>query len=129
MVQRLVEMRGDVNSQTADWFKRTALVRALYTFMILQHRFHKVTAVSANVYHVEGATPLMLALLSGNDECAAALIAAGAKLHLRNSRELTAEDLIRRRSGPEFLLEACEGRVEACQRVSSLACGWVETHF
>jgi hypothetical protein len=129
VVHRLVEMRADVNSQTGDWFKRTALMRAVYTFKVLQHRFHKATAFSNIFYHAKDAPPLMLALLSGNDECAAALIAAGAKLHLRNSRGLTAADLIRRRSGPEFLLEACEGRVEACQRVSLLACGWVEMYF
>eukprot|EP00435_Cladocopium_sp_Y103_P007398 s1029_g2.t1 len=129
VVHRLVEMRADVNSQTAEWYKRTALMRAVYTFKVLQHRFHKVTAFSKIFYHAKGATPLMLALLSGNDECAAALISAGAKLHLRNSRGLAAADLIRRRSGPEFLLEACEGRVEACQRVSLLARGWVEMQF
>ena len=129
VVHRLVEMRADVNSQTGDWFKRTALMRAVYTFKVLQHRFHKATAFSNIFYHAKDAPPLMLALLSGNDECAAALIAAGAKLHLRNSRGLTAADLIRRRSGPEFLLEACEGRVEACQRVSLLARGWVEMQF
>ena len=129
VVHRLVEMRADVNSQTGDWFKRTALMRAVYTFKLLQHRFHKVTILSKLFYHAKDAPPLMLALLSGNDECAAALVAAGAKLHLRNSRALTAADLIQRRSGPEFLVEACEGRVEACQRVSLLARGWVEMQF
>ena len=128
-VYRLVEMRADVNAQTCDWCNRTALYRAIHTLLVLQHRFHKVTIFNTLMYHAKGATPLMLALLSGNDECAAALIAAGAKLNLRNSRGLTAADLIRRRSGPEFLLEACEGRVEACQRVSLLACGWVEMYF
>eukprot|EP00435_Cladocopium_sp_Y103_P055521 s1248_g18.t1 len=110
LVQRLVEMRADVNDQTVEWYKRTTLYRALYTFMVLQHRFHKVKILNKILYHAKGATPLMLALLSGNDEFAAALIAAGARLNLPNSRGLTAADLIRRRSGPEFLLEACEGR-------------------
>ena len=122
-------MRADVNDQTVEWYKRTALYRALYTFMVLQHRFHKVRILNKILYHAKGATPLMLALLSGNDEFAAALIAAGARLNLQNSRGLTAADLIRMRSGPEFLLEACEGRVEACQRISSLARGWVEMQF
>ena len=129
VVHRLVEMRADVNDQTVEWYKRTALYRALYIFMVLQHRFHKVRILNKILYHAKGATPLMLALLSGNDEFAAALIAAGARLNLQNSRGLTAADLIRMRSGPEFLLEACEGRVEACQRISSLARGWVEMQF
>ena len=128
-VYRLVEMRADVNAQTCDWCNRTALYRAIHSLLVLQHRFHRVTIFNTLMYHVKGATPLMLALLSGNDECAAALIATGAKLNLRNSRGLSAAELIRRRSGPKFLLEACEGRVEACQRVSRLACGWVEMHF
>jgi ankyrin repeat protein len=80
------------------------------------------------MYHAKGATPLMLALLFENNECAAALIAEGAKLNLQNSHGLTAADLIRRRSGPEFLL-AFEGRVEACRRVSLLSRGWIEMHF
>ena len=112
-----------------DWYKHTALMRAVCSFKVLQHRFQKATVFSKFLYHVQGATPLMLALLSGNDECAAALIAAGAKLNLENSRGLTAVDLIQRRSGPKFLLEACEGRVEACRRVSLLARGWVEMQF
>ena len=69
MVHRLVEMRGDVNSQTGDWFKRTALMRAVYAFKVFQHRFLKVTMLSKNVYHAKDATPLILAVLSGNDEC------------------------------------------------------------
>ena len=129
VVHRLVEMRADVNAQTGDWFKRTALMRAVYTFMVLQHRFHKATIFNKLMYHAKGATPLMLALLFENNECAAALIAEGAKLNLQNSHGLTAADLIRRRSGPEFLLEAFEGRVEACRRVSLLSRGWIEMHF
>jgi hypothetical protein len=104
-------------------------MRAVYTFMVLQHRFHKATIFNKLMYHAKGATPLMLALLFENNECAAALIAEGAKLNLQNSHGLTAADLIRRRSGPEFLLEAFEGRVEACRRVSLLSRGWIEMHF
>ena len=62
----------------------------------------------------------------GNYECAAALIAAGAQLKLRNERGWTAADFARDRSVPEFLSEAFEGRVEECRRVSLLATGWVE---
>ena len=75
----------------------------------------------------------MMALLQGNHEAAAALIAAGAQLNLRNSRGWTAADFAREMSVPEFLQEAFEGRVDACVRVSLLARGWVEkaivTHF
>ena len=129
MVHRLVERRADVNAQTGDWFKRTAVMRAAYTFMVLQHRFHKATLFNKLMYHAKGATPLMLALLSENNEGAAALIAEGAKLNLQNLRGLTAADLIRRHSVPGFLLEAFKGRVEACRRVSLLSRGWIEMRF
>ena len=104
-------------------------MRAIYTIKVLQHRFHKVTILSEILFHAKGATPLMISLLSGNDECAAALVAAGANLNAQNSRGLTAADLIRRRSGPEFLHEALEGRLQGCQKVSLLARGWVEVQF
>ncbi|CAL1134353.1 unnamed protein product [Cladocopium goreaui] len=129
VVQRLVEMRADVNAPIEDIYKRTLLMRVLYTLKVLQHRFHKVTILSEVLYQAKGATPLMIALLLGEDDFAAALIAAGAELNLRNARGLTAADLIRRRSGPEFLLEAVEGKIQACQEVSLLACGWTEVQF
>ena len=130
VVHQLIEMRADVNAQTGEWFKRTALMRAVYTLMVLQHRFHKATFFNNLMYHAKGATPLILALLSDNHLCAAALIAEGAKLNLQNSQGLTAADLIRSRpSRPDFLMEALEGTVESCRRVSLLSRGWIEMHF
>lgn len=81
--------------------------------------------VSKIFYHSKGASPLMIALLTGHHECAAALIAAGAELDLRNSRGWRAMDFLGH-SAPEFLQEAFEGRGEECQKVSSLACGLIQ---
>ncbi|CAJ1363796.1 unnamed protein product [Effrenium voratum] len=130
-VRWLVGMNADVNDQTCrlKMVKSTLLHRAVGSFLTLQHRLGRVTSASTQYYHSPGATPLMMAILMGNYECAAALIAAGAQLHLRNSRGWTAADFARWRSVPEFLQEALEGRVEACQRVSLLATGWVEMRF
>lgn len=127
-VHRLVEMGADINDQTFYWklIKSSALTRTLRMVMILQHLCGKVTQASKIYYHSIGTTPLMMALLQGNHEAAAALIAAGAQLNLRNSRGWTAADFAREMSVPEFLQEAFEGRVDACVRVSLLARGWVE---
>ena len=126
VVHRLVEMRADVNIQTDEHFRRKPLMRAVYTLLTLQHRFYKVTPFSRIMYHAEGATPLMVAILACNHECAAALIAAGAQVNLRNARGCAAADFIIGHSLPDFLREAFEGKVEACHRVSLLARGWVE---
>ena len=126
VVQLLLEMRADMNAQTDEHWKRTAMIRTLYKVKVLQHRLGKVTMVSKILYHAKGATPLMIALLTGQHECASALIAAGADLTPRNSRGWTAADFLQGHSAPEFLREAFEGRVEACQRVSQLSRGWVQ---
>ncbi|CAE7882928.1 Ankyrin repeat and sterile alpha motif domain-containing protein 1B [Symbiodinium microadriaticum] len=129
VVHRLVEIRADVNIQTDEHFTRKPLMRAVYTLLTLQHRFYKVTPFSKVMYHAKGATPLMVAMLCCNHECAAALISAGAQVNLRNARGCTAADFAVGHSLPEFLREAFEGRVEACRRVSLLARGWVELSF
>lgn len=89
----------------------------------------QVTTLNRIFYHAKGATPLMIALMTGQHDCAAALIACGAQVHLKNSRGWTAADFAEGRSVPEFLQQALQGRVEACQRVSLLAQGWVEMRF
>lgn len=85
--------------------------------------------LSEILFHAKGATPLMISLISGNDECAAALVAAGTNLNSQNSRGLTAADLIRRHSGLEILHKALGGRVQGCQKVSLLARGRVGMQF
>ena len=126
MIYRLVEMKADVNIQSDQHWRRTPLVRAVYLAKYLQHRFYKATPLSRCCYHAQGATPLMFAMLNSNHECAAALIASGARLDLRNWRGCTAADLARHHFLPDFLKEAFEGRVEACRRVALLARGFVE---
>jgi len=46
----------------------------------------EVTQLSQMLYHSEGASPLIMALVCGQYEAAAALIAAGAELTSRNAR-------------------------------------------
>lgn len=42
VVHCLVELRADVNAQTDDHWKRSKLMRAVYSLTVLQHRIHKV---------------------------------------------------------------------------------------
>ena len=80
-------------------------------------------------YHSSGATPLMLAILSGQYEAATALIAAGAKMDVRNSRNRRAADLAREMQVPDFLMQALEqGSTAACERITASA-GVLESHI
>ena len=72
-------------------------------------------------YHHSGQTPVMAAIMSGQYEGAAALIAAGARLDLRNSRNWSAADFAQGHSVPRFLQEAFEGQLQGCQRVADMA--------
>eukprot|EP00439_Symbiodinium_sp_Y106_P019183 s8152_g2.t1 len=126
VVHRLLEMRANVNAQTDEHWKRTAMIRTLYKVKVLQHRLGKVTMVSKILYHAKGATPLMIALLTGQHlgfgvPCFSTLLGTRADLTPVNSRGWTAADFLQGHSAPEFLREAFEGRMEACQRVSQLS--------
>ena len=54
----------------------------------------------------------MVAVICGQDEVSAALIAAGARLDLRNRRQKTALDLADANEVPEFLMKMLRGDQE-----------------
>ncbi|CAE7354754.1 anks1b [Symbiodinium microadriaticum] len=118
-VQRLVGLRADIDFQ----FSAPAVspFGAVLAIMSLQHRLGRVTAQTEQFYHYRGMTPLMAAVFSSQYEGAAALIAAGAKLELRNCRGFSAADFAKRRSLPDFLEQGLLGDRLACQRVTTLA--------
>ena len=62
-------------------------------------------------YHCHGATPLMVAIICGRDEVSAALIAAGARLDLRNRHGHSVMDLAPKRSS-DFVLRLLQGDTE-----------------
>ncbi|CAE7018158.1 mask [Symbiodinium sp. CCMP2456] len=109
IAKKLVDLGADLNDQSFDWCKRTPLVRLLCAMSQLQHRMGNVTQFSRQVYHAEGATPLMFALLGSHYEGAEVLVAAGARLDLRNSRGWTAADFVRGQLLPDFLSRALTG--------------------
>ena len=87
---------------------------ALFRVKGLQHKPKKVSTQLRRLgYHHYGATPLMFAILSGNYDAAAVLVANGARLGIKNSRNKTAEDLAQEMSAPGCLagfIGNCFGR-------------------
>ena len=118
-MHRLLELRADVDARPE--FSPTLPGRMLVAAKTLQHRLGRKTLLSRWTYHHSGQTPLMAAVMTGQYEGAATLIAAGARLDLCNSRTWTVADFAQGRSVPRFLLEAFEGQLESCQRVAARA--------
>ena len=123
VLDRLVSLNADINSPFRQ--RLMSLHGILFAAKAMQHRFGKATILTRLAYHGHGATPLMLAVMTGQYEGAAALIAAGATLDLRNARNRTVADFAREQSVPHFLKEGLEGRLEEVQEISAVAmsCG------
>ncbi|CAE7709774.1 ANKRD17 [Symbiodinium sp. CCMP2456] len=131
LVLHLIELRADINFQ----FKLSRDYRPLGRLFVgvksLQHRLGSASIMTAFAYHLHGSTPLMQAVKSAQFEAAAALIAGGARLDLRNCRNWAAADFARGQSIPRFLQLGFQGDASECRRVSSLAMadGYVEVPF
>ncbi|CAE7886616.1 ANKRD44, partial [Symbiodinium microadriaticum] len=118
MVRRLIYLRADVDFQLDMSRDFTLLGRLLFGAKAVQYRLGQVTVLSSVCYHLHGSTPLMQAVRSAQYDAAAALIAAGAKLKLRNCRNWTVADFARGHCMPRFLQQGFE---ETCQRQGVLA--------
>ena len=121
LVQRLICLRADMDFQLNVARDFRALGRLGVAGKSLQHRLGRATVLTAVAYHLQSSTPLMQAIRSAQFEAAAALIAAGARVDLRNSRNWTAADFARRQSIPRFLQMGLNGDPSECRRVCSLA--------
>lgn len=86
-----------------------SLVGIVHRVKGLQYRFQKPTMMRRMAYHSRGATPLMLAIICGNFEAAATLLAERARTDLRNFRGKTALDLAHELSVPDYLMDALNG--------------------
>ncbi|CAE7243297.1 Ank3 [Symbiodinium natans] len=120
LVARLLELKADVN-EPWNVYEKSRLWRLWVGMKTLQHKYGKVTKTTRVCYHCPGATPLMTALIGGQFEGAAALIAAGARLDLRNCRNRTAADVAKEQSVPYFVRDALEGRRAECARITAAA--------
>ena len=104
LLKWLVNQRADINEQ----YKPPAfsLLGFLMRVKGAQYRFgFSRTMLSFFAYHHYGASALMSAILTGNFEAAAALVAMKARLDLRNSRGKTAKDLANDMAVPPYLVE------------------------
>ncbi|CAE7362141.1 ASB3 [Symbiodinium natans] len=130
LVDRLVGLRADINFQCdlrRDW---SLLACGIGAAVYPVHKSGlRRTALSTFVYHINGLSPLMAAVHTGQHEGAAALIAAGARLDIRNSQSWTAADFARGMSVPRFLQKGLEGDPWDCFRIASMAHGYVETYM
>ena len=121
MVLHLIDLKADVNFQLKLSRDQTRSGRLLLFAKRLQYRFGSSTLLTTQAYHLEGRSPLMAALMSAQHEGAAALIAAGARLDLRNRRGYTAADFAQGGAIPTWLQQGLQGDSSGCQRVTSLA--------
>ena len=111
ITRRLIELRADIDEQwQVQWLTPLG---GLIAFLSLRYVCGRDTAATRQFYTLPGSTPLMLALLSGNYETATILLREGARLDLRNDRQVTAADLAQ--GAPEFLQEILRGDSVYCR--------------
>ena len=121
VVELLIGRRADVDFQYDLRRDLSRLGRLIFARHSFKHWVGRRSAASAQAYHCHGRTPLMAAIMSGQHEGAAALIAAGARLDLRNCRNWTAADFAKGQELPLFLRQGLQGDPTGCLRVASLA--------
>ena len=128
LVHRLINLRADVDFQFSVRRDLSPVGRIFSAAKSLQHRLASTTLQTEFFHHQDGSTPLMQTLQTAQWEAAAALIAAGARTDLRNSRNRSTAEFVRGQSIPPFLQMALDGDPSECRRVSSLAMedGYVE---
>ncbi|CAE7728728.1 kidins220b [Symbiodinium sp. CCMP2456] len=119
LVELLITLRADMNTP----FKQRLLSihGILFAVKSLQYRLGRHTILTRLAHHGHGATPLMFAVMTGQYEGAAALLAAGASSDARNARNRTVADFAREQSLPFFLREALEGRTEEARELVAVA--------
>ncbi|CAE7021616.1 unnamed protein product [Symbiodinium natans] len=106
VVAKLIDANADM-----DFRLQTPLLSPLgllFACMGLRHRW-RASTLSTYAYHHENATPLMCSIITSSFETAAALVAAGARTDLRNSRGCSAADLAAEMGAPDFVREALLG--------------------
>eukprot|EP00439_Symbiodinium_sp_Y106_P063544 s2342_g9.t2 len=131
LVQRLIGLRADINFQVNLRRDFRRLNRLFLGLKSVEYQMGRTTVLATVAYHMHGSTPLMHFINSAQFEGAAALIAAGARLDIRNCRSWTAADFAKGRSIPDFLQLGLAGDPSECRRVFSLALadGYVEVPF
>ena len=83
LVDTLLEVQADLDERGS--FSLKTPLGLLFSVLALKYRLGSRTRLATMSYHRNGATPLIQAVLGGQWEAAATLIARGARVDLRNS--------------------------------------------
>ena len=119
MMEQLIQLKADVNE--AMRFPSRSLMALLLGYQNLQYRLGSRRTGAIMGFHSYDATPLMMAVVTGQYEAALALIEAKARLDLTNARKKTALDLALELNAPSFLEEALMGESGVCKRMVASA--------
>lgn len=110
VARQLIELKADIDEQCqVQWLTPLGALVALQS---LRYRWTD-TALTRHLYHLPGSTPLMMAILSGNYEIAMTLLREGARVDLRNARNVSAADLAE--GAPQLLQEILTGDSIFCR--------------
>ncbi|CAE7753061.1 unnamed protein product [Symbiodinium sp. CCMP2456] len=115
----LIDLRADINEPRE--VKTMSPFGLIVSWHWLLHSLGRVTPLTTLCYHMQGSTALMAAILSGRYECAAILIAAGARQDLCNWQGWSVSDFARNQAIPDFLIQALRGQPRGCHVVASFA--------
>lgn len=116
VVTRLLNARADIDGR---YGVSSAIIAMVHRVKGLQYRYGKSTMFRRMCYHSKGATPLMLAMICGNYEAAAALLHEGASPHQKNARGVSSAAIVGELGGiPDFLQEALSGQMSKCSSIA-----------
>ncbi|CAE7336193.1 ANK2 [Symbiodinium pilosum] len=121
MVHHLIGLRADVDFQWSVPRDLSRVGRLIFKVKSLQHQFGRPSLFTAFAHHMHSSTALMQAFRTSQHEAAAALIAAGANLNVRNSRNWIAADFAHGGSIPSYVQKGLAGDLSECRRVAYLA--------
>ena len=111
IIRRLIDLRANIDERYH--FRWSTPFGSLVALQSLRYRCGSDTFLTRGSYHLSGSTPLMIALLLGNYETAMILLREGARLDLRNARNVSATDLSQ--GAPEILQEILRGDSVYCR--------------
>ena len=119
MVKQLVDLRADVNER----YRASAsnVIGWIYRIQSLQFRLGAKRPAAMVGHHMWGATPIMVAVLTGKYEGVMALLHAKARVDVRNARGKTVMDFAHKMEVPSYVLQALEGQTGVCERMVSAA--------
>jgi len=114
VVATLIEAEADVNMQTS--VPRLSVLGLVLASASLRHYWSQST-LTMYAYHRQGATPLILSLVTCSFQAAAVLASAGARTDIVNARGATAMDIAKQVSAPAHILQGLAGDLSACEAV------------